>query len=287
MVRAKPFDFRIHGFQNATISLLLLAWSLLCVSTLSGCAGTTHRSRTDTSGLILVETQGLRTALLQPIAKALLRQMRDDRLRVASYPQNYVTQVSASPSTGLKQANATLKRAWKAYYQMRLDEAWQLAQLEMIEVPVSTPDGLRARLLAALIRFAEGRRTAARGLLQEMHRHWPMLTLSESFYPPKFIALYEQVERAPAKKTSGPRFVLAADRPLMALRRPARHLAEARQWQQVWLLRIIPQATQSRAELQQISNHGKRLTRFRSVRFGTQATPDKVAAVLWQGSEAI
>lgn len=288
MVGAKGFYFRTPGFQYATTTIIGLVCLSVGLGAWSGCARSARVSRSHNAGLIVVETTGHSSEDLKAIAQALLREMRHDRLRVDFYPHHYAFPGATSAlrlDTGSRAATKTLQRAWGAYYEMRLDEASQMVGSEIKEFPVNNPDGVRARLLAALIHFAAQEPSKARSLLREVPRYWPSLDLSGTQYPPKFISFYERVALS-AKKQVSENLVLAAHRPLTALRRRTVRVAEARRWRQVWLLRVIPQGGRSRAELQRVNEKG-RFTQYRSVRFGPQAQPEKIAGMLWEGRAAI
>lgn len=275
----KEFYFESLGFQNRIMPSLIAGLACLIFFGLGACASEQGlRSVQGPEVILLVETESGGAQSLRSIGEALRSRMQAEGRNVILYPPRASHSFYQGPGVGPEDVGSRLQRAWDAYFQLDFPGALQRTAERIQGTRPGSTEWTQAQILAALIRYGEGRVREAKRGLSEVRDYWPHLHLTTDAFPPSFVTLYERSAKAVAWSP----LQFHRDSPLKELQPQVRRLARQHHWGPIWLLRVVSIGWTERIDLQALGPGGRGIREYRQAEIGKNSTPNKVAKALWR-----
>jgi len=259
--------------------LLLCLLGFACRSTVGPVKSLAEGSQR--TALLLVGVPAGQGSPGRAIAQVLTHRMRADGLSVLIF----TNQVPSSElmDLGPQSSSGPLKWAWDAYYQFKFKEAADLAHENVGRATRGSREWARARVLLALVYYAQGQKKQTQVLLQELSDQDLCFELSPQWFPPGFIALSAQADAGVAHYSElEPGFYLANSEKLSSLDGLTRRTASQEQWQGVWLLRLVPIGWNWRADLRYLDLKVPTNDQTIHAEFSADFNSKRVADALWK-----
>lgn len=272
--RTREFEIRSRIFG----ALILTMFFTACAS--DGPIGLGHPSERSHSpeAIVLVRTEGQWLSDSIRLAKALQSALKRRNINSRLYIRTSIDSHAAPMPFRPQLTNSFLREAWEDYYALRFASAWTRMDDHVDAIHFGSQEWIEESVLRALIRYAQGRKTEARGYLVEGLSVWSGLALSSEAFPPRFVRFFDQIKRHRS-------FAALSDQPLTlnpraklsVLHNRVRRMSAFFGWDKVWVVRVVHQGDVRKADVDRMGD--KRLRRFQSesVRYKSGESLDSVA----------